>query len=338
MAHIDRAFRSNIKLRHLQLLVALDEFRHLGRTAEFLSVSQPAISKVLAEIEKMLGMTLFTRSTRGTEPTAAGESLVRFARSVLAQYDVTRDEIEAVASGAAGRVRIGSMGAALPVLLTEAVARLKTRSPRATVLIEEGDLTHLLPRLRLSELDVVVGRLEPAYAAPDLLTEALYEEPMVAIVAADHPLARKRRPAWSDLARHPLVVPPPWASLRVKIEQAFVRHGQVLPAGLIETSSYLAVTTFVTQRQAVGFVARSVGQHMQAAARLHVLPMAVEVELPPIGLMMLRERRPAPGVTGLIACLREAAGGLSAGRPRPAGPAVPSPRSSPRRSRASARP
>ncbi|MCA3184539.1 MAG: LysR family transcriptional regulator, partial [Cupriavidus sp.] len=171
MAHIDRAFRSNIKLRHLQLLVALDEFRHLGRTAEFLSVSQPAVSKVLAEVEKMLGLTLFTRSTRGTEPTPAGESLVRFARAVLAQYDVTRDEIEAVASGAAGRVRVGSMGATLPVLLAQAVARLKDRSPRATVLVEEGDLTHLLPRLRLSELDVIVGRLEPAYAAPDLVTE-----------------------------------------------------------------------------------------------------------------------------------------------------------------------
>ncbi|WP_354681666.1 LysR substrate-binding domain-containing protein [Cupriavidus plantarum] len=307
MAHIDRAFRSNIKLRHLQLLVALDEFRHLGRTAEFLSVSQPAISKVLAEVEKMLGMTLFTRSTRGTEPTPAGESLVRFARSVLAQYDVTRDEIEAVASGAAGRVRVGSMGAALPVLLANAVARVKQRSPRATVLIEEGDLTHLLPRLRLSELDVVVGRLEPAYAAPDLVTEALYDEPMVAIVAAGHPLSRKKRVDWGDLSRHPLVLPPPWASLRVKIEQAFVRHGQDLPADLIESSSYFAVTTFVAQRQAVGFVARSVGQQMQAEGRFHVLPMAVEVELPPIGLMTLRDRRPAPGATALIACLHDAA-------------------------------
>lgn len=307
MAHIDRAFRSNIKLRHLQLLVALDEFRHLGRTAEFLSVSQPAISKVLAEVEKMLGLTLFTRSTRGTEPTPAGESLVRFARSVLAQYDVTRDEIEAVASGAAGRVRVGSMGAALPVLLANAVARVKQRSPRATVLIEEGDLTHLLPRLRLSELDVVVGRLEPAYAAPDLVTEALYDEPMVAIVAAGHPLSRKKRVDWGDLSRHPLVLPPPWASLRVKIEQAFVRHGQDLPADLIESSSYFAVTTFVAQRQAVGFVARSVGQQMQAEGRFHVLPMAVEVELPPIGLMTLRDRRPAPGATALIACLHDAA-------------------------------
>src|SRR5437868_3816873 len=166
MPQIDRALRSNIKLRHLQLVVALDEFRHLGRTAEFLSVSQPAVSKMLAEVEKTLGLTLFTRSTRGTEPTSAGESMVRFARSVLAQYERTRDEIAEVASGAAGRTRVGSMGAAVPVLLADAVDRLKQRSTQATVLMEEGDLTHLLPKLRIGEIDMIVGRLEPGYAAP----------------------------------------------------------------------------------------------------------------------------------------------------------------------------
>ena len=55
MPQIDRVLRSNIKLRHLQLLVALDEFRHLGRTAEFLSVTQPAVSRMLGEVEAMLG-------------------------------------------------------------------------------------------------------------------------------------------------------------------------------------------------------------------------------------------------------------------------------------------
>jgi DNA-binding transcriptional LysR family regulator len=315
MAHIDRALRSNIKLRHLQMLVALDEFRHLGRTAEFLAVSQPAVSKVLVEVEKMMGMALFTRSTRGTEPTPAGEALVRFARSVLAQYEVTRDEIEAVASGASGRVRVGSMGATLPVLLAGAVGRLKQQSPRATVLIEEGDLTHLLPRLRLSELDLIVGRLEPAYAAPDLVTEPLYDEPMVAIVAAGHPLAGKARPGWADLARNPLVLPPPWASLRVKIEQAFFRHGFEPPVDLMESSSYLAVTTFVAQRQAVGFVARTVGRQLEAEGRFRVLAMPVEVDLPPVGLITLRDRRLAPGATQLMACLRAEAGEIDGGQP-----------------------
>ena len=55
MAQIDRVLRSNLKLRHLQMLVALDQFRHLGRAAEFLSVTQPAVSKTLAEIESMFG-------------------------------------------------------------------------------------------------------------------------------------------------------------------------------------------------------------------------------------------------------------------------------------------
>jgi len=93
MAQIDRVLRSNIKLRHLQLVVALDEFRHLGRTAEFLSVTQPAVSKMLGEVESMLGLTLFDRSSRGSEPTASGHAIVRFARSVLAEYERTRDEI-----------------------------------------------------------------------------------------------------------------------------------------------------------------------------------------------------------------------------------------------------
>src|SRR6266568_7013750 len=117
MATIDRVLRSNLKLRHLQLLVALDEFRHLGRAAEFLSVTQPAVSKTLAEIERLFDLGLFVRSTRGTEPTPYGDAIVRFARSVLADYERTRDEIASVASGAAGRTRVGAMVVAMPMLL-----------------------------------------------------------------------------------------------------------------------------------------------------------------------------------------------------------------------------
>ena len=202
MAQIDRVLRSNVKLRHLQLLVALDQFRHLGRTAEFLSVSQPAVSKMLSEVENMFGLTLFERSTRGSEPTAGGQSIIRFARSVLADYERTRDEIAAVESGVAGRTRVGAMVVALPVLLARAVELLKKRSPQATVLVEEGDLTHLLPKLRLGELDLFVGRLEPGYAAPDLIAEPLFNEPMVAVVKPGHALTRKTRPGWAGPGRH----------------------------------------------------------------------------------------------------------------------------------------
>lgn len=171
----------------------------------------------------MFGLPLFERSTRGTEPTAAGASVVRFARSVLAGFDRTRDEIAAEASGAIGRTSVGAMVAATPVLLAPAIERLKARSSRTTVLIDEGDLTRLLPKLRLGELDLFVGRLEPGYASPDLETEALYDDPMVAVVHPGHALARQRKVQWAHIAAQPCVMPPPWASLRVKLEQQFCR-------------------------------------------------------------------------------------------------------------------
>jgi DNA-binding transcriptional LysR family regulator len=307
MAVIDRVLRSNIKLRHLQLVVALDQFRHLGRTAEFLSVSQPAVSKMLAEVESMLDLNLFDRSTRGTVPTSSGLAIVRFARTVLADYERTRDEIAVEASGAAGRTCVGSMVVALPVLLAGAVKLLKQRSTLATVMVEEGDLTHLLPKLRLGELDLFVGRLEPGYSAPDLVTEALFNEPMVVVVRCAHALTTKSKPDWSDIANMPCVLPPPWASLRIKIEQTFYKYGLNPPTDIIETSSFLALSTFIQQRDAAGFMARSVALHFQKEGFLAVLPIDVPIELPPIGLITVRERRLASTTEQLIACLRATA-------------------------------
>lgn len=307
MAQIDRVLRSNVKLRHLQLLVALDQFRHLGRTAEFLSVSQPAVSKMLSEVENMFGLTLFERSTRGSEPTAGGQSIIRFARSVLADYERTRDEIAAVESGVAGRTRVGAMVVALPVLLARAVELLKKRSPQATVLIEEGDLTHLLPKLRLGELDLFVGRLEPGYAAPDLIAEPLFNEPMVAVVKPGHALTRKARPGWPDLAAIPSVMPPPWASLRVKLEQQFYKHGLQPPTDMVETASFLALLTFVGQRNAAAFMARSVARHFEREGVVKVLPLAIDVELPPIGMMTMRGQALTTTAQQMMECLRQSA-------------------------------
>jgi DNA-binding transcriptional LysR family regulator len=304
MSQIDRVLRSNLKLRHLQMLVALDQFRHLGRAAEFLSVTQPAVSKTLAEVERMFGLSLFDRSTRGTVPTPAGASVVRFARSVLAGYDRTRDEIAAEARGASGRTSVGAMVVATPVLLARAVERLKAGAGRTTVLIDEGDLTRLLPKLRLGELDLFVGRLEPGYAAPDLEAEPLYEEPMAAVVRPGHPLADASRPTWADLAALPCVMPPPWASLRVKLDQMFHAAGLHPPVDIVESASFLSQITFLRQRGAVGFMARGVARHFAAQEMVAELRLAVPIGLPPVGLITMRGRPPTAATAQLMECLR----------------------------------
>lgn len=76
------------------------------------------------------------------------------------------------------------------------------------MLVEEGDLTHLLPKLRLGELDIFVGRLEPGYSAPDLITEALFNEPMVVVVKYGHALTFKKKLDWKDIANMSCVLPP----------------------------------------------------------------------------------------------------------------------------------
>ncbi|NRF67166.1 LysR family transcriptional regulator [Aquincola sp. S2] len=318
MSDIDRVLRSNLKLRHLQLVVALDQFRHLGRAAEFLSLTQPAVSKSLVEIERMFGLDLFVRSSRGTEPTPYGSTVVRFARSVLADFDRTRDEIAAVASGAAGRVNVGAMVVATPSLLARAVELLKARSAQTTVSVEEGDLTRLLPRLRVGELDLFVGRLEPGYAAPDLATEALYDEPMCVVCRPDHALARKARPSWNDLAGLPWVMPPAWASSRIKLNQMFYKHALDPPVDVIESASFLVTLSFLRERAAIAFVARGVARFLEREGLAATVKLKVPIELPPVGLITMRQRRPTPATEQLIECLRRAAKGRTGG-PAPGG-------------------
>lgn len=308
MSDIDRVLRSNLKLKHLQLIVALDEFRHLGRSAEFLSLTQPAVSKSLAEIERMFGLDLFVRSTRGTEPTAQGQKVARFARSVLADFDRTCEDIATIRTGGADRIRVGAMVVATPGLLADAVGRLKDASPRTTVSIEEGDLSRLLPRLRVGELDFIVGRLEPGYAAPDLETEALYAEAMRLVVALDHPLASARRVSWAQLAVQPWVVPPAWASSRLKLTQLFFKHRLDPPADVIESASFLVTTTFVRQRHCVALVADDVARHLQAQLQTRTLALPVPIDLPPVGTLVLRGRLRTPACDRLLQALKSGAG------------------------------
>lgn len=307
MSDIDRVLRSNLKLKHLQLVVALDEFRHLGRSAEFLALTQPAVSKSLAEIERMFGLRLFVRSTRGTEPTAYGEKVARFARAVLADFDRTREDITAIASGGAGRVRLGTMVVAMPALVAPAVGLLKARAPHTAVSVEEGDLSRLLPRLRVCELDLIVGRLEPGYAAPDLETEPLYTEGMRVVVHPDHPLARRRKPRWADLATQPWVVPPAWASSRVKLYQLFYRHRLDPPANVIESASYLVTLTFVQRMGCAAFVADDVARQLQTEGLAVGLPIDVPIDLPPVGLLRLRSSLRTPAGESLVQALRDCA-------------------------------
>src|SRR5687768_11259777 len=112
MDGIDRYMRSGLRPRSLQLLVAIDELRQLGKVADFLNITQPAVSKAVAEMERGLGLKLFERTARGVHPTIYGECLIRHARVMLSDLGQARDELRGLVSGSSGTVRVGVLATA----------------------------------------------------------------------------------------------------------------------------------------------------------------------------------------------------------------------------------
>jgi DNA-binding transcriptional LysR family regulator len=121
-------------------------------------------------------------------------------------------------------------------------------------------------------------------------------------------LARAESVAWADLAPLPWVVPPAWASSRVKLHQMFYKHRLEPPADVIESASYLVTVTFLRQRPCVAFVADEVARDLAAQHQCHVLDLAVPIDLPPVGLIRLRRGAWPPAAESLAQALRGAVG------------------------------
>ena len=125
MGQLDWYLRGDLKPRHLQLMVALDEVRNIGKAAARANVTQPAISKALGDLERGLGVKLFERSARGVQPTVYGECLIRHARIMLDQLASTRDELRGLVTGATGRVAVGALSSTVNTLLPQSLALLR---------------------------------------------------------------------------------------------------------------------------------------------------------------------------------------------------------------------
>ncbi|MFO1221211.1 MAG: LysR substrate-binding domain-containing protein [Burkholderiaceae bacterium] len=318
MARLDWYIRANLKPRHLQTLVALDDLRHVSRAAELLNVSQPAVSKTLAEIERGLGVTLFERSKRGLNPTLYGECLIRLCRSMLQSLDAAGDELRFLQAGAAGRVRVGVLPVAAPVLVPLAVIRLQREAPRSLAVLHEATADRLLPMLHDGRLDLIVGALPPVSMSSGLQFEVLHPGEGVAVVCGSrHPLARRARVDAGALRPYPLVIPPLGTLFRAGVEQAM--DALALPRSniRIESGSMTATHTVLRQTDSISFYSPHLAEHYARLGWLKVLPIDAPSATVPIGCFWLRHVEPGATTRQLIALLREVAAQALKGEAQP---------------------
>jgi len=307
MAQLDWYIRANLKPRHLQMLVSLDDFRNVGRVAASLNVTQPAVSKALAELERGLGLSLFERTARGVNPTAYGECMIRHARSVLGDLAQARDELRDLMQGASGKAAVGALPAAAPALLPRAVALLKQRAPGTTIFIREGTMDTLLPELRAGKLDVIVGTLPHNGAGRDLDEKILFEERTTVVAGRSHPLAKLRKLNWPELGNYPWVLPPAGSLLREPLEDAFQRNGVPIPNNSIESLSVHVIVMYLQVSSALACLSREVARHYEELGLIAILPLELPKLVRPVGMTWSRARALSPSATLMMQCLEETA-------------------------------
>ena len=309
MAQLDWYLQVNLKARHLRLLVALDDFGNLKQVADISHVTVPAVSKALAELEKGLGLELFSRTAQGLRPTPYGECLVRHARTLLTDIHQARDELKALSSGSEGKIHVGVFPASTSVLLPQALALLKQRSPGTNVLVTEGTTATLTPELWQGTLDMIVGRLPARNAVNGFEEKELLEEPVMLMTGRHHPLAKKKKLKWSDLQAYPWVLPPSGSLLRDPLERTLERHGLMLTNNYIETLSTHLARAYLQITDAIGVMAGGVAV-ADASQPLAVLPLSLPKLMRPAGVLWNRNRAMTPGASLMLACLDDAAAAL----------------------------
>lgn len=196
-------FRMSLAARDLHLITTLARELHFGRTAELLAMRQPQLSVRLAQIERTLGVRLFTRRPR-VALTPAGEIIVEAARRTASEFDGAVDHAKQVAQG-----RVGSVVAAIAstVMLSDlplSLQRFRRRYPEITVALRDMHSAQQWEALRSGMIDVSVTR--EIGVDRSIRSEILGHQRFIALVPSDHPLAGRGRLALADLAGEPFVL------------------------------------------------------------------------------------------------------------------------------------
>jgi DNA-binding transcriptional LysR family regulator len=312
MTNPDWFIRANLKPRHFRMLVALDDLKHLGRVAQSLHVTQPAVSLALKDLEKGLGYKLFERTPKGMFPNAYGECLIKHARTVLASLTQARDELSALQSGASGKVTVGALPAMRSGLLPKALAMLKQKTPQTTVIIHEGSMESMLPELRRGAVDLIVGRLMIRNTSGDVSEETLYEGHNVVVAGRKHPLVRRKQLSWQQLAAFPWVLPPAGSLSREPLENVFQKNGIGMPADCVETMSIDVITGYLQLTNAIGLLSQVVARQYIEAGLLAQLPLSLPDPQRPIGVTWNRHKPLSAAVQSFMHCLRVSAQQLTA--------------------------
>ena len=237
MDALERFFQRGLKLSHLRLLTLFARLGQVRLVAETLHVTQPAVSRQLAELEAGVGTPVLTRVGNRLQFTATGEALLKRAREVLLQLEQARHEVDALSSGIVGAIAVGAVATVLPVVAPEFTLQIKRRAPNVNVSFFEATSDKLFPMLAAGALDFVFSRMDQPGPTVGLTREYILDDPIVVVCGTHHPLAFRRDLASQDLAGMPWILPPQEAPAFLALSRWMELQGLAFPSGCVQSIS-----------------------------------------------------------------------------------------------------
>lgn len=270
---MDANWHHRLSLRHLRMIDSLGRLGLVARVAEALSLTQPAISKQLAELERIVGVPIVLRDRNRVFLTPAGERLASHARLVLAQLDRAAFDVNAIAAGISGAISVGVVGSVAPTLMPEVVVSLMTCAPDVKLTFHEGHFISLLPLLNDNSIDFLIARSWQPHEHPGLAQRRLYDEKLVVVAGPDHPLADDPTIDWARAADWPWILPQGNSIAFQAVSAMFASHGLLCPINAIASLSLALNLQILNRMPALALYPQHLATRHAQRKDLVVLPL-----------------------------------------------------------------
>jgi LysR family pca operon transcriptional activator len=298
---------NRIKFRHLECFLEVARQRSVGRAADALSLSQPAVSKKLKELEEMLGVRLMGRSKNGVTLTEFGEVFLKYAgASVNALREGTESISQAQMKGKA-RLAIGILPTVAASLLPMAVQRFRKLGMEVTLKLVSAPNNFLLGQLRVGDLDLVVGRLAEPALMSGLSFQHLYSENIVFAVRPEHPLLSKEMLHFRDIRDYTVLFPVEGSIIARAAEDVLLAEGVGELPDVIEVISGAFGKEYVRQTDAIWIISHGVAAPQIDRGIMAALPLDTKETLGPVGLTIRADTIPSPAMQLFMHAIRDEA-------------------------------
>jgi DNA-binding transcriptional LysR family regulator len=293
-----------LKLSDLRLLRAVVDFGGMAKAAAHLNISQPAVSKAIAALERTLGLRVVDRAPQGIVPTIYGEALLKGAVAVFDDLSQSLNQIEYLTDPGVGDLRFGALDHLIASFVPAVIDRMSRSYPRINFHVERLSVARLQYReLRERNVEFLITRLPQGPSEPDMDVEALFDDPIFVAAGINSPWTRRRRIRLSELVNEPWSHPPYDGMVGAMIIDAFRARGLEPPNGVACFSMQMHKALIATGRY-VAILPSSLLRFGTEQRAIKRLPIVLSKGPAPVGIIILKNRTIHPLAKLFIDCAR----------------------------------